>query len=332
MEYKLEKYPWLKHQYIDLVKKYIDNKLHPIILFKTYKNIGTSRLIHNIIQFFLCQNKNFNHSCNKCISCYLMKNKKHPDFYSLNQSLDSNLIGINDIKEMLKYAYLTSKKGGDKIIWISNINNMTKEAKNALLKTIEEPPIKTRFFLQTYNISKLLLTLRSRSYIYKINKPKEQEGFQWIKKKNIYKDNIYILTALRLYENNPKTAYFFLKNSYFLLRVQLIKKIKKYFYQYNNTKLCIFMYNKNLLHFITWICTILLDAIKIKIFNKKILINIDCINFIKDISKNFNTSILIKSLKSWLKCRYFLKNSNYLDKKIILIEQILYWNHILKKI
>lgn len=329
----MQEYPWLEPQYQDLSKKYLKKILHPVILIKSIKNIGLFNLIFKISKFFLCSNKELIKSCNKCKSCILMEKKTHPDFYTYKQfNLSWYSIGITEIRRIISSIHFTAQYGLEKIVWLPNIEYITNEGINILLKTIEEPPKNTRFFLHTSNINILNKMLCSRTNIYLLNHPTNQEIINFIHRKNLKIKKKDIILALNLYNYLPESATFFLKEKLFYLRNKLINVIKNYFYKYNNIELFNFIYNKKILHIILWICYILIDAIKISILPKKLLINLDYIDFIQEVSEKFNTSILIKSLETWIKCRYILKTSINIDKKLIIIEQILFWNQLLKNI
>lgn len=270
--------------------------------------------------------------CNKCTSCYLMKLKIHPDFYDIKDK-NKKKIGIDLIRNVILKIYTTAQQGNKKILWFSNILNLTHEASNTLLKTCEEPPKNTFFFLYTNNSQHMISTLRSRAIFYNLSVPTEKEGILWLKKKNIKKKislNL-IQTSLRLYNYSPFSANFFLNNVLFSQRIKIINIFKNY---YINRKYLIlinaFKYINNP-DLIFWICFLILDAIKL-LSKKKINIqNLDQISFLKKFSKECSYQILNKMLFSWLKCNFCLCNILGIDKEILIIEQVLYTTILLKK-
>jgi len=77
--------------------------------------------------------------CDKCKSCLMFNDENHSDYYEINKDKNES-IKIDEIREMQAKVIekpITSKK---KIYLINNAENMTKEAQNSLLKTLEEPP------------------------------------------------------------------------------------------------------------------------------------------------------------------------------------------------
>ena len=142
----MKNYPWLKKQYLNIVKKYINKKLHPIILLHAYPGMGVSRLTYKASQWLLCLKKNQLHACKKCTSCILFKKRNHPDFYQKDHDKIKKKISIDDIRKIIINIQKTSQQGGLKIVYLKKIQNITIEVNNALLKTLEEPPKNTLFF------------------------------------------------------------------------------------------------------------------------------------------------------------------------------------------
>ncbi|MBI5742743.1 MAG: hypothetical protein HZA25_02815 [Candidatus Niyogibacteria bacterium] len=69
--------------------------------------------------------------------------------------------GIDSAREVIRLAALRSQGGGKKVFFL-NVNGITIEAANALLKITEEPPAGTHFFLTAAVAERLPTTLRSR--------------------------------------------------------------------------------------------------------------------------------------------------------------------------
>lgn len=99
--------------------------------------------------------------CDKCKSCMMFNDDNHSDYYELNKD-KSESIKIDEIREMQEKIIekpITSKK---KVYIINNSENMTKEAQNCLLKTLEEPPDFVTIILVVNNENNILTTIKSR--------------------------------------------------------------------------------------------------------------------------------------------------------------------------
>ncbi len=76
-------------------------------------------------------------------------------------------IVIEQIRDINDLFYTTSAMGGYRVVIIDEVELMNKNTANALLKNLEEPPLKTIFFLVCNNLNAILPTIRSRCFIMK---------------------------------------------------------------------------------------------------------------------------------------------------------------------
>ncbi|TGB75157.1 DNA polymerase III subunit delta', partial [Salmonella enterica subsp. enterica serovar Enteritidis] len=78
-------------------------------------------------------------------------------------------------------------------------------AANALLKTLEEPPEQTWFFLASPEPARLLATLRSRCRLHHLAAPSESYAMSWLSRE-VTASQEALLTALRLNAGSPGAA------------------------------------------------------------------------------------------------------------------------------
>lgn len=88
--------------------------------------------------------------------------KRHPDFYEIKKEEGKKNISIEQIRQIKLKLNLSSFLGGYKVALIDEAEDLTEEASNALLKTLEEPSEKTVIILITTNASTLSSTIISR--------------------------------------------------------------------------------------------------------------------------------------------------------------------------
>lgn len=111
--------------------------------------------------------------CGKCSTCIQMEKGSYPETHILTPQKKSRIIPIGkneedfgSIRWFESKFYLTSTtQAGVKIGILYDAESMTNEASNAFLKTLEEPPAGTFFFLATSNPSLFLPTIKSRCQI-----------------------------------------------------------------------------------------------------------------------------------------------------------------------
>lgn len=91
------------------------------------------------------------------------------DIIRLSLSEQKQTIGIDDIRVLEKNLSLSPRASPLMVGSISNAETLTPEAQNALLKTLEEPPPKTRIILHVQNSMTLLPTIISRCQVIQLN-------------------------------------------------------------------------------------------------------------------------------------------------------------------
>lgn len=136
-----------------------NNVLHSY-LFSGIDGIGKSLFAKEFAHMILCTSDD-KKPCEKCKSCLEFQGESHPDFLQINPE-DGKTIKIEQIRylqEKIAEKPVTSEK---KVYIINECDTMTREASNALLKTLEEPPSYAIIILVTANESKLLVTIKSR--------------------------------------------------------------------------------------------------------------------------------------------------------------------------
>lgn len=79
--------------------------------------------------------------------------------------------GIDDIRELREAVHTLPYESKQKVYIIDEVHMLTKEAFNALLKTLEEPPAHVVFILATTEVDKLLDTILSRCQVFTMRSP-----------------------------------------------------------------------------------------------------------------------------------------------------------------
>ncbi len=97
--------------------------------------------------------------CNQCPSCQEINSGRSLDVLEIDGASNRGIDDIRQINETIGYA---PSSGKYKIYIIDEVHMLTKEAFNALLKTLEEPPANVKFFFATTEAHKVLPTIVSR--------------------------------------------------------------------------------------------------------------------------------------------------------------------------
>jgi len=117
----------------------------------------TARILAKAIN---CENLHKDGSpCNECLSCKLFIENKAIDLIEIDAASNRGIDEIRAIKEKIEFKPTQVKK---KVYIIDEVHMLTKEAFNALLKTLEEPPEHVMFILATTEPHKIPVTIFSR--------------------------------------------------------------------------------------------------------------------------------------------------------------------------
>src|SRR3954451_12933714 len=107
-----------------------------------------------------CEAENPNdRPCNECISCRAINDGRAVDIIEIDAASNRGVDDIRDLREKVKFAPAQLRK---KFYIIDEVHQLTKDASNALLKTLEEPPPHVIFVLATTDQEKVLDTISSR--------------------------------------------------------------------------------------------------------------------------------------------------------------------------
>lgn len=142
-----------KSMLLSLLEK---ERLPHAFLFSGPEGIGKKKVVLEFAKHILCD-KGF--ACGVCRPCIKIDRGSHPDILQVG---NEESIGIEQSRSISKEVYEYPYESQRRIIIIDNAERMTREAKNALLKTLEEPPSFNIFFLTTPSERDIPLTIRSR--------------------------------------------------------------------------------------------------------------------------------------------------------------------------
>ncbi len=99
--------------------------------------------------------------CDQCTSCRRIDASTFADVTTIVP--DGQFIKIDQIRKLVDEAYFRPFEGKKRVYIITQSERMKEQAANALLKTLEEPPVTLLIILTTSNIDALLPTIRSRA-------------------------------------------------------------------------------------------------------------------------------------------------------------------------
>lgn len=135
------------------------NRLAHAYLFSGPRGIGKTSIARIFAKAINCEKGPAAEPCNQCGNCREISAGISPDVIEIDAASNRGIDDIRALREHVKYIPSTSKF---KIYIIDEVHMVTKEAFNALLKTLEEPPEHVKFFFATTEPHKIPETILSR--------------------------------------------------------------------------------------------------------------------------------------------------------------------------
>ena len=133
-------------------------------LFSGPRGVGKTTAARLLAMSLSCLAENVaDRPCGKCESCLEIQSGQAVDVIEVDGASNRGINEIRDLRETVKYL---PAKGRYKVYIIDEVHALTKDAFNALLKTLEEPPPHVVFIFATTETHKVLPTILSRCQRY----------------------------------------------------------------------------------------------------------------------------------------------------------------------
>jgi DNA polymerase-3 subunit gamma/tau len=136
------------------------NKVPNAYLFTGIRGIGKTTTARIVAKSLNCTN-GVDNLCKDdlCENCKAISNSNHIDVLEIDAASKTGVDDVRDLIEFSRYGPATAKY---KIFIIDEVHMLSKQAFNALLKTLEEPPEYLKFIFATTEIKKIPITVVSR--------------------------------------------------------------------------------------------------------------------------------------------------------------------------
>ncbi|MCP1437342.1 DNA polymerase-3 subunit delta' [Erwinia persicina] len=319
-------YPWLNQPYRQIVGQHQAGRGHHALLLQALPGMGDASLVWGISRWLMCQRRDGLKSCGECHACCLMQAHTHPDWYELSAEKGKSSLGIDAVRGVTEKLFHHAQQGGAKVVWLPDAAQLTEAAANALLKTLEEPPVNTWFLLCCQQPSQLLATLRSRCQSVHLAAPDETQSLSWLQKQAGASQQD-CLTALRLSGGAPAAAQTLLEKSW-AARQALCEALPGAL-QKDMLSLLPVLNHDDAAARTGWLCALLVDALKWQQGGGRFIANADSQTLVAEVARQLPASALDESIRQWFLCRDRLLNVVAVNRELLLTDQLLAWEQML---
>ena len=157
----------------------ISDKAANAFLFTGIRGVGKTTFARIVAKALNCEN-GVENLCKKdfCEHCNSIVNSNHIDVLEMDAASKT---GVDDVRELIEFSRYGPTTAKYKIFIIDEVHMLSKQAFNALLKTLEEPPKYLKFIFATTEIKKIPVTVISRCQRFDLSRVKSEELFNYIK-------------------------------------------------------------------------------------------------------------------------------------------------------
>jgi DNA polymerase III subunit delta' len=171
--------PWIGPEMANLAAAHKAGRLPHGLLIHEAPGAGGDWLAKWIASLVFCHNVDTS-PCGTCTGCHRVATAQHPDLLVLQPIEESRQIRIEQVRELSAELSLTAHQGSYKVAVITPADTLNRFAANALLKTLEEPPLRTLLMLVVTQPSRLPATILSRCQRIRIRAPARDEAVSWL--------------------------------------------------------------------------------------------------------------------------------------------------------
>ena len=172
------------------------DKIPNAYLFTGIRGVGKTTIARIVAKSLNCLNgKDDLCEDNLCENCSSISNSNHIDVLEMDAASKT---GVDDVRDLIEFSRYGPTSAKYKIFIIDEVHMLSKQAFNALLKTLEEPPGYLKFIFATTEIKKIPITVVSRCQRFDLSRIKSSELFDFLKRISLKENSKVSDKALKL--------------------------------------------------------------------------------------------------------------------------------------
>jgi DNA polymerase-3 subunit gamma/tau len=161
----------------DVIKTIIQNavasdQVSHAYLFTGPRGVGKTTVARLLAKAVNCLSPKNGEPDATCENCLAVQQGRFLDLLEIDAA---SYTGVDNIREIIDHVKFTPSKGQYKVFIIDEVHMLSKAAFNALLKTLEEPPLHAIFILATTEVHKVPATIISRSQRFDFKRVSQAE-------------------------------------------------------------------------------------------------------------------------------------------------------------
>ena len=150
-----------------LINAFKKNRVGQGYIFTGPRGVGKTTTARILAKGLNCKNSKNGNPCNKCNICDEITEYRNLDVLEIDGASNRGIEEIRNLRELIKFSPMNSSY---KIFIIDEVHMLTNQAFNALLRTLEEPPVHGKFIMCTTDIHKVPDTIISRCQRFDFNR------------------------------------------------------------------------------------------------------------------------------------------------------------------